>query len=187
MKTDLKFLAHTALTPQCLSAAVLADKKMLGPTVINEVIAELNLQAAAINKGDMTRVEDILVSQAHTLDGLFANLTSKAWSSEHLDVLETYMRLALKAQNQARATLQTLLELKIPKHIAFVRQANIGNQVQVNNETAQPTLRARKNKKQPNELLESVHEQRLDTGATSATSRVNSSVEAVGKKHRSKN
>ncbi len=43
------------------------------------------------------------------------------------------MRLALKAQNQTRTTLQTLAELKAPKQIAFVRQANIGNQVQVNN------------------------------------------------------
>lgn len=32
-------------------------------------------------------------------------------------------------KNQSRATLQTLAELKTPKQIAFVKQANIDNQV----------------------------------------------------------
>jgi hypothetical protein len=44
------------------------------------------------------------------------------------------MQLALKAQNQSRATLQALVQLKQPSQITFVKQANIaqGHQ-QVNN------------------------------------------------------
>ncbi|WP_312359241.1 hypothetical protein, partial [Mixta calida] len=92
------------------------------------------------------------------------------------------MRLALKAQNQTRTTLQTLAELKAPKQIAFVRQANIGNQVQVNNGTV-PT-RAREIRNGPNELLEVTYGERLDTRATCAPGGVDTTMEAVGAKHR---
>lgn len=61
----------------------------------------------------------MLTAQAHTLDGLFAKLTSDALACPDMERLERYMKLALKAQNQARATLQTLVELKAPKKIAF--------------------------------------------------------------------
>ncbi|MCY1375597.1 hypothetical protein D9M69_630230 [compost metagenome] len=93
-----------------------------------------------------------------------------------MDVMEAYMRLALKAQNQARATLQTLAELKAPRQVAFVQQANIGNQVQVNNGTREQPARARKNPKTPNELLEVQHGERLDTGAAGTAGGVDSAM-----------
>lgn len=44
------------------------------------------------------------------------------------------MRIALKAQNQCRATIQTLNEVKNPRSVAYVQQANISNgHQQVNN------------------------------------------------------
>jgi len=48
-----------------------------------------------------------------------------------------HMRLAFKAQSQARAAIETLAEIKNPHQFAFVKQANIagGNQ-QVNNRGA---------------------------------------------------
>ncbi|MBM7062829.1 hypothetical protein JQX08_19110 [Pseudomonas sp. UL073] len=94
------------------------------------------------------------------------------------------MRLALKAQNQSRATLQTLADLKTPKQIAFVKQANVGNQIQVNNGTQKQPACARKTKRAQNELLEVGHEQRLDTRAKGATGSVDSEMETVGKKYR---
>lgn len=69
------------------------------------------------------------------------------------------MKLALRAQNQCRATLQTLSELKNPRPVAFVKQANISNgPQQVNNGQAFANSthagpRAGKNQNQPNELL----------------------------------
>ena len=56
---------------------------------------------------------------------------------DHLGATETYMRLALKAQSQCRATLESLSEIRNPRSVAFVRQANIaaGHQ-QVNNGVA---------------------------------------------------
>ena len=43
--------------------------------------------------------------------------------NEHLPAAETYMRLALKAQSQCRATLETLANIKNPPTV-FARQAN---------------------------------------------------------------
>jgi transposase InsO family protein len=44
------------------------------------------------------------------------------------------MRLALKAQSQCRATVEALAEMKNPKPVAYVQQANIANgPQQVNN------------------------------------------------------
>lgn len=182
MKTDLDTLARTAMTPECLSAAVLVDSKVVARDAISEAVSELKRQTSAINQGDMTRAENMLISQAHTLDGLFAKLTSKAMHAEHLDIFEGYMRLALKAQSQTRATLQILFELKAPRHIAFVQQANIGNQVQVNNHVAKFDARAKKNQKPPNELLEAINEKHLDTRTASTPSRANPTVEALAEK-----
>jgi hypothetical protein len=82
--------------------------------------------------------------------------------------METFLRLALKAQSQCRATLETLAAIKNPP-VVFAKQANIssGHQ-QVNNVV--PATHAEENKK-PNELLE-VNNGRtiLDTGTTQATS-----------------
>lgn len=175
-------LARTVTSPECLSASVLTICQNIKHTQINEMIKELKQQTAAVQSNDLSRAEGMLIAQAHTLDGLFARLTSNALTSTHMDKLERYMKLALKAQNQARATLQTLGELKAPKQVAFVKQANIGNQVQINN--AGSPSHARKNKKTPNELLEVEHGERLDTRATGAAGGVDPTMAPVGAKHR---
>jgi hypothetical protein len=158
-------MAQAVTTPEYLSAAALTILQNHSDVQISEMVAELSRQTAAMNNGDMTRMENMLLAQAHTLDGLFARLTTQAFTAKHLNILDQYLRLALKAQNQARATLQTLAELKAPKQVAFVQQANIGNQVQVNNGAREQPERTRKTKKAQNELLEAEHGERLDTGA----------------------
>lgn len=175
-------LARTVTSPECLSASVLTICQNIQHTQINEMIAELKQQTAAVQSNDLSRAEGMLIAQAHTLDGLFARLTSNALTSTDMDKLERYMKLALKAQNQARATLQTLGELKAPKQVAFVKQANIGNQVQVNN--ADSLSRASKHKKTPNELLEVEHGERLDTRAAGSAGGTDSAMAPVGAKHR---
>lgn len=176
--------ARNYLTPEFLSAALLVSSNLLCKTPVTEVVTELFRQSAAITRGDMTRAEEMLVAQAHTLDALFTHLASRALSAKHMGGLESYMRLALKAQNQARATLQTLGELKAPKQIAFVKQANIGNQVQVNNGIQEKPARTRKTKKAQNELLEVEHGERLDTRATSSAGGADPAMATLGAKHR---
>ena len=179
-------LARHATTPEALSASVLTLTHKLNHSQLIEMVDELKQQSAAVHANDMSRAESMLLSQAHTLDGLFAKLASKALAAEQLSVMDPLMRLALKAQNQARATLQTLAELKAPKHIAFVKQANIGNQVQVNNGAVTTRTRARKVRKAPNELLEVEHGERMDTRALSQTVRANTELATMGEIDRPK-
>jgi hypothetical protein len=68
----------------------------------------------------------MLLIQAHTLDELFNNLARRARRAEHMDIVNRYMRLALKAQSQRRAPLETLATVKNPAPAMFVRQQNFG-------------------------------------------------------------
>lgn len=183
-ETPTQAVARLALTPECLSASVLIDSRTVAGLEITAVMEELQRQTAALNSGDLTRAEDMLLAQAHTLDGLFAQLASQAMRSQQRDGLESYMRLALKAQNQARTTLQTLGELKAPKQVAFVQQANIGNQVQINNGKIQQPAHTRKTKKKQNELLEAEHGERLDTRAAGAAGRADPTMATLEAEHR---
>jgi hypothetical protein len=87
-----------------------------------------------IQSGDLSKIEEMYISQAVALEVMFANLARRAKAQEQLLLYETHMRFALKAQNQCRATLQALVQLKQPSNTTFVKQANIahGHQ-QVNN------------------------------------------------------
>lgn len=181
-ETHGQTMARTFTTPENLSAAVLVGSGLVNAPV-TDLNRELRRQTELVNKGNMTRPENMLLAQAHTLDAMFAKLATQALLAKHLDRMEPLMRMAFKAQNQCRATLQTLAELKAPKQIAFVKQANIGQNVQVNNGATEPT-RTRKPKKAQNELLETDHVQWMDTRATGATVGNDSELEAVGEQHR---
>ena len=87
------------------------------------------------------------------------------------------MQLALKAQNQSRATLQALVQLKQPTQTTFVKQANITQgHLQVNN-------LAEINITPQNELLRGDYA-KLDNRATPTAERVNSTLEAMEKINR---
>lgn len=178
-KTTKPALSQVVTTPECLSASVLTICHGVNPAEVNELIEELSRQSAAVCDGDLARVESMLLAQAHTLDGLFAKLASRALTSNSLDMLEQYMKLALRSQNQARATLQILAEIKVPKQLAFVQQANIASQMQVNNSAHNEPMCAGKKQKSQNELLEEKNGERLDTRKESATSGADSAVAAV--------
>jgi hypothetical protein len=80
----------------------------------------------------------MLSAQAHTLDAMFNTLAqkaSKAMSSGNVPSTEAYLRMALKAQSQCRTTLEAPAEIKAPRAVAFIRQANIAEKQQVNNGT----------------------------------------------------
>jgi hypothetical protein len=108
------------------------------------------LQIDEVNNGNMKRPEAILLAQAHTLDELFNNLARRAHKVQSLKQYEMDLRLALKAQSQCRATLETLAAIKNPP-VIFAKQANISNGHQQINNGVQST-HAEKTKNQPNEL-----------------------------------
>ena len=99
---------------------------------VTDLIAEMRKAGDEVVGGDLGRIERMLVNQAMTLDAIFIKLAELASRHEHLKQLETYLRLALKAQAQARATAESLAMLKNPQ--PYIRQANIANgHQQVNN------------------------------------------------------
>jgi len=91
------------------------------------------------------------------------------------------MRMALRAQAQCRATLETLAEIKNPP-VVYARQANVttGPQ-QVNNSLpAYPSLRARDSIPPPERPLEEINGQRLDTRAPCTPGAIDPHLAAVG-------
>ncbi|WP_288935966.1 hypothetical protein [uncultured Sphingomonas sp.] len=115
-----------------------------------------------------------------TLNAMFLELARRSGANmgEYIQAAETYMRLALKAQAQCRATLETLAAIKNPP-VVYARQANIANgPQQVNNGAAAP--RASDPASSPNELLETEHGKRLEPGTAGAAIGGNPTLEAVG-------
>jgi len=122
---------------------------------------ELKVQIDAIKRGDMSRLEAMLISQAIVLEDLFVNLTSRAMGQTQLSTMEGLMRMALRAQNQSRTTIETLSSIKNPP-VIFAKQANIsGGHQQINNGNA--PAHAGKNAFEQNELLEAKPYEPVDT------------------------
>lgn len=140
------------------------------------LLKSLRDQATAVNGGDLAQAEAMLMNQATALQTLFARLTEKGMSQTYMPNLEVFLRLALKAQSQCRATLETLSNIKNPP-VVYARQANIAHNQQVNN--GEPA-RAREIQNPPNELLTAQHGETLDTFGTGAASGTDPALEAVG-------
>ena len=158
----------------------------LDVTAMHACMVETGGQASA---GNLERMERMLSAQAQTLNIMFTELARRAAVNmgERLDATETYLRLALKAQAQSRATVEALSEMKNPRSVAFIRQANVAQQQQVNNGTPALHAHARERPKPENELLEdATHEQqqRMVPGAQAAPAGGNSPMETVGAQHR---
>jgi hypothetical protein len=151
---------------------------------INALVAELERQSESANHGDLKRAEAMLIAQAHSLDAIFSSLARRALVQNQLSMYEAHLRLALKAQNQCRATLETLATIKYPP-VIYASQANVttGPQ-QVNN--GAPS-RARETDVVQSKLSEGENELRADTRAPAVTSRADKEVETLGKIHRTKN
>ena len=156
-------------------------RKILGPTVgaaltanafrpngiaeqdLPSLVMELQEQCEQASANKLVREEAMLVAQAHSLDAIFNRLAGRAAvnMAEHPQAMEIFLRMALRAQSQCRATIETLAAIKNPP-VIYAKQANIAHgPQQVNNGTAAPTAeagpapaRARENGKQPIKLLE---------------------------------
>ena len=109
------------------------------------------------------------------------------WNTKHsLDVVDRCLRLALKAQGQCRATLETLAALKNPPAAVFAQQANIAHgPQQVNNgvpaqDCERPVRMRAIRQLGQNELLEYQDGDRLDTGAAGAAGASGAAMATVG-------
>lgn len=134
---QLRVTARMALRPSVNAAAVIsAYGARLGveDTDVGALIDRLAEDVKDVWVGDTRRAEAMLFGQAHALQSIFMELARRASRQEYLKHWEAYLRMALKAQNQCRMTLETLATIKNPP-VVIARQANINNggQQQVNN------------------------------------------------------
>lgn len=189
VKDRTELVSKLALKPSANGAAVVEaySKGAFGEADINVLIDELRTQFDKVENGDLQYCEAMLVGQANALQSIFVNLARRAVNQEYLKNYEAFLRLALKAQNQSRMTLETLAAIKNPP-VVFAKQANInhgsGNQ-QVNNSAPSPgnptSTHAGKSANQPNELLEVQHGSKtLDTRTAGYAGRKDKAMAAVG-------
>ena len=188
-ESDADAVARTILRPSVGAAlATKAYSHVIGADLeIPALVKALSEQCKAASSGDLSRAEALLTVQAHTLDAIFNRLAIRAADNvgHYPETVERYLKLALRAQSQCRATVETLAAIKNPP-VVIARQANISNgPQQVNNRFDDATRAgARENISEPNKLLEQTHGDRLDTGATGEAIGSDSTMATVGAIHR---
>jgi len=180
---------NTMLTAQFSAPCGLANDGEL-----TELYNELNSTIQRTRDGGTAQADELLTAQAISLNMMFVELGRRAALnlSEYPRAAETYMRLALKAQSQCRTTLESLAEIRNPRPVAFVKQANIahGHQ-QVNNGDAAcqaeyNPMRAEVENGQSRLLEENANVTRLDTRAQGKTGSGDTPLEALGAVNRSR-
>lgn len=139
----LKTVARLGLRPGVRHAQVagraagqlFGEKNAPGIMDNTEALAEI---LTAAESGDKRETSRILAAQAVTLDALFTELATRAGQNmgHYLEASEKYMRLALKAQSNCRATLEALAKLHQPReqtvkhvHVNDGGQAVVADQI----------------------------------------------------------
>jgi len=184
-ETSEDAIARKLLRPEVKAAAAIQRFEAHNHE-INAVIRELDVQIQAVNRGDMSRLEAMLTAQAYTLDDLICCMARLAYPNlNNPEVADCYLRLMLKAQSQCRTTVETIAEMKNPRPVAFVKQANIAHgPQQVNNG---PPSRTEEKEIEQNRLSEANNELLPNSIAPPATSYANSELETLGEVNRATN
>jgi hypothetical protein len=141
------------------------------------LMEHLREQAVAVNRGDLSQAEAMLKNQAAALQSLFVRLTERGLAQSQMPNLEGFMRLALRAQSQCRATLETLAAIKNPP-VIYAKQVNQTNGPQQINNGATASSQARG--------IKNEQSKQLDAGTASAAVPSHSTLEAMGKVDRAK-
>ena len=169
--SEKNFNAHLATRGSFTSSMVVNSYLDLSKHA-DEMYTALHEQAKAVNAGDMTQVESMLIGQAVALQSMFTDLALKARRAKSMQEIQCLTQLALRSQAGSRSTLQTLSDVKNPKQVAFIKQTNVAQTQQVNNGVL-PSSHAENIKAIPNELLveESHGRTTLDTRAKTEAGR----------------
>lgn len=173
------------------TGAGLSEGDELGP-----LCEQLQSSIARTKTGSIAQAEELLTAQATSLNAIFVECARRAAVNmgHNTDTTDKYLRLALKAQSQCRTTLESLAEIKNPRAVAFVKQANIANgHQQVNNgvPASEPLPAGTREETAiaPIELLEdqSGNVTRLDARAPGKAGRSDPTLDALGAVHRPAN
>jgi hypothetical protein len=183
-----------ALSPNIQSAtAIYFWGKLGGKPDLQSLVTDLHDITRKVQGGDLAPVEAMLFGQAMALQSIFVTLARRASTNDSIKPFQVNLTLALKAQAQCRATLEALAEIKNPRPVAFVKQANIAQQQQVNYGTPpvssevstaggdpSPSARAGENPSRTNELLEHQDGNQLDARTASSAGGADPVVATVG-------
>lgn len=155
-------------------------KGTIGEIDLDSLVTALGESSSRVNANDLKDVESTLNSQSIVLNIMFGELIRRAGVNlaEYPMASDRYFKMAMKAQNQCRMTLETLANIKNPP-VVYAKQANIANGPQQVNNGSMPLPHAEKNLNGPNKLLEQGNEQRMDTATEGKTSSSNSALETV--------
>lgn len=101
-------------------ASGIAEKmmgKLPGEPRFDDYAHAIHDKADETAKGDLAAASEMLTAQALTLDTIFTEMARRSILNmgDYLDASERYMRLALKAQANSRATLEALAKLHQPR------------------------------------------------------------------------
>ncbi len=176
-ESEEQAVARVMLSPALQSARTLKEYMDSSDHLeLQAMIDSLERQVELIETGDFKRIDQMLLSQAHTLDAIANNLFRRAKKQEYTSNLESCLKLGLRAQNQCRTALEALLRAKNPK--THLNQTNIAHNQQINN---------RLGKAQSKLSSEEVDGERLDPETPQEAVRGDQTLETVGAKHRSTN
>jgi hypothetical protein len=165
-RTEEEKLATIALSPEFKAAITSkAYAPAIGAQDLAALLQRLGEITSTVASGGTENFESMLAAQALTLDSIFHKLALQAQRNvgQYPKAVDTYLRLALKAQNQCRTTAETLAAIKSPRQ--HITQNNVAGAMQINIE------------------MEGSHVDRRAEGKDAAS---NPKVEALGKVHRAK-
>jgi hypothetical protein len=146
------------------------------------LLKELEAQIAAVRAGDSGRHEEMLAGHVETLNAVFYGLMGTAFMYRGTPQQVDLVKLALRVEARAQAAIQAIADLKNPRPVAFVQQANIAHGPQQVNNNIQlfgEAQRTQNSENQPNELLERVTDERMDIQAMRPTSSIDPVMETV--------
>jgi len=124
-RTELEPAARHGSVARSAASASFSDTAQRGG--LGDHIDAVQDVCADVAGGDLSIASKMLTAQAMTLDAIFTQMATRSFSNagEHLGATEVYMRMALKAQAQSRATIETLVKMHQPRE-QTVRHIHVG-------------------------------------------------------------
>ena len=181
-KRKQKKIDQAEIHTNCFASAAMTLNNLHGhgrvldcPTVMSELIKS----AKRVTNGNITEIEQMLMTQAKTLDYIFYDALGKLVDVNMINQIQVFTDIAFRSQAQCRKTLAVLAELKHPRRTTFIKQQNnqqINNAVKIEN----PTILA-------NKVVSEVCLEKMDSRGTIDTISINTATTPVGAFNRPKN
>lgn len=184
-------LARELAGAQLGSAVIVTDfsEGLFGQVALTAAFEALKSSSTVVASGDLSSVKQMLASQAIALNTIFVEMGRRAALNltAHPKAAEDRLRMAFRAQNQCRMTLETLANIVNPPTV-FARQANITSGPQQVNNDMRTFARVEGGSTPPNELLEQKHgtSDRMDAGAQGKARNRHHELAPLGAVHRAK-